>query len=533
LVQLTWQSAPRYLFKLTSHAGTAIIIGAGPAGLTAASELLARTGIRPIVLEMSEYMGGIARTINYKGNRLDIGGHRFFSKSDRVMEWWLKLLPLQVLNDASSAQITYRRRQRAVTSPSAGPDPEREDRVMLLRNRLSRVLFAGRFFDYPLTLSADTVRKLGLFRTLSIGLSYLRSAAFQIHPEKSLEDFFINRFGRQLYQTFFRTYTEKIWGVPCAEISAQWGTQRIKGLSLYRALVNIVTSPKKRETSLIESFLYPKFGPGQMWEEVAGCVKAGGGEILTGWTVDRIEHQSQGRIAAIWAIEAQTGERRRFAGDFFFSTMPVKDLIAALEPAAPAAIREIANGLIYRDFIIVGLLCRSLSVREKLDGGRIRDNWIYIQEPGVQVGRLQIFNNWSPWMVADPDTVWVGLEYFCRESDELWKKRDSELTQLARDELCALQFTAPEDVLDSTVIRIPKAYPAYFGPSYERFGEISAFTDGFENLFLIGRNGMHRYNNQDHSMLAAMMAVDNIVNGVRSRRNLWDLNTEMEYHEEK
>jgi protoporphyrinogen oxidase len=519
---------------------TAIIIGAGPAGLTAARELLERTDIQPIVLEMSEYMGGIARTVNYKGNRLDIGGHRFFSKSDRVMQWWLNLLPLQRL-EGSSVEITYHHQHRAVTSSATAPDPSREDRVMLLRSRLSRILFGGRFFMYPITLSADTVRKLGLFKTLSIGLSYLRCAAFPIRPEKSLEDFLVNRFGWQLYYMFFRAYTEKIWGVPCTQISAEWGAQRIKGLSLYRALVNVLRkllpgrrdgiSQKDKETSLIESFLYPKFGPGQMWEQVAECVKARGGEILTGWRVDRIEQQCQGRISAICATHEQTGERRRIAGDFFFSTMPVKELIAAIDPAAPAEIRKVADGLIYRDFIIVGLLCRRLSVLEKREGGRIRDNWIYIQEPDVQVARLQIFNNWSPWMVSDLETVWVGLEYFCDEAGELWKKGDAELARLAQDELHKLQFVAAEDVLDSTVIRMPKAYPAYFG-SYERFGEIRAFADGFENLFLIGRNGMHRYNNQDHSMLTAMTAVDNIVQGVRSRDNLWDLNTEMEYHEE-
>jgi len=520
---------------------TAIIIGAGPAGLTAAYELLARTDIRPVVLEMSEYMGGIARTVNYKGNRIDIGGHRFFSRSDRVMEWWLNILPLQKL-EGSSALVTYHRRQRRVASSAAAPDPQREDRVMLLRNRLSRVLFAGRFFAYPITLSLETVRTLGIFKTLAIGLSYLRSVVFPLRPEKSLEDFFINRFGRRLYHMFFQSYTEKIWGVPCTRISAEWGAQRIKGLSLYQALINILNSAlpglrsdvshADKETSLMESFLYPKFGPGQMWEEVAGRVRAGGGEIVTGWRVDRLERECDDRIAAIWATHAQTGERRSFAGDFFFSTMPVKELIAAFHPAAPAAVQEVADGLIYRDFIMVGLLCRRLSVRERLEGGGIRDTWIYIQDPDVQVGRLQIFNNWSPYMVSDPDTVWVGLEYFCYETGELWKKPDAELAQLAQDELCKLQFVEPEDVLDSTVIRMPKAYPAYFG-SYDRFGEVSAYTDGFKNLFLIGRNGMHRYNNQDHSMLAAMMAVDNIVNGVRSRDNLWEINTEMDYHEEK
>jgi protoporphyrinogen oxidase len=520
---------------------TAVIIGAGPAGLTAAYELLARTDIRPIVLEMSDCMGGIARTVNYKGNRIDLGGHRFFSKSDRVMDWWLNVLPLQKLED-SSARITYHRRERAVTPAAAAPDPACEDRVMLVRSRLSRVLFTGRFFTYPIALSLDTVRKLGVLKTILIGFSYLRSAAFPIRPEKTLEDFYINRFGRRLYGMFFQSYTEKVWGVPCTEISAEWGAQRVKGLSLFKALANIFQSvlqsrrtdiaQKDKETSLIENFLYPKFGPGQMWDEVAARVKAGGGEILTGWQVDRIERQYNGWIAAIWATSPETGERRRFAGDFFFSSMPVKDLIAAFDPPAPPEIQEIAGGLIYRDFIMVGLLCRRLSVRERLEGGRIKDNWIYVQEPGVQVGRLQIFNNWSPYLVSDPDTVWVGLEYFCNETGELWKKPDAGLAQLAREELRQLQFVEPEDVLDSTVIRMPKAYPAYFG-SYDRFGKIIAYTDGFENLFLVGRNGMHRYNNQDHSMLAAMMAVDNIVQGVRSRDNLWRLNTEMEYHEEK
>jgi protoporphyrinogen oxidase len=269
-----------------------------------------------------------------------------------------------------------------------------------------------------------------------------------------------------------------------------------------------------------------------MWEEVAVRVSAGGGQILTGFRVDRIERQDHRTVTAIWATHTQTGERRRFAGDYFFSTMPVRELIAALDPEAPAPIREIADGLIYRDFITVGVLCRRLSVREKLEGGRIKDNWIYIQEPHVLVGRLQIFNNWSPYMVSDPDMVWIGLEYFCYEGDDLWRKTDSELAALAKDELQQLKFVGPEDVLDSTVIRMPKAYPAYFG-SYDRFGEISAYTDGFDNLFLVGRNGMHRYNNQDHSMLAAMTAVDNIIDGVRSRENLWALNTEMDYHEEK
>ena len=521
---------------------TAIIIGAGPAGLTAAYEFVTRTDIQPIVLEMSELMGGIARTVNYKGNRIDIGGHRFFSKSDRVMQWWLNMLPMQKL-DEGSAEVTYQRQHRSVSTSAEAPDPDREDLVMLLRSRLSRIYFMRRFLTYPIGLSIDTISKLGVFETILIGFSYLRATAFQIRPEKNLEEFFINRFGRRLYATFFKSYTEKVWGVPCHKISAEWGAQRIKGLSIYRALAHMVkgvlpkgetdVSQKGTETSLIERFLYPKFGPGQMWDEAARRVKAGGGQVLTGWRVDRIEHEDHKRITAIMATHAGTGEQRRFEGDYFFSTMPVKELTAALNPVAPPAIREVADGLMYRDFMTVGVLCKKLIIRDKPgDTGIIKDNWIYIQEPDVLVGRLQIFNNWSPYMVSSADKVWVGLEYFCNEGDSLWTRTDAEMVELAKEELAKLNFVEPADVLDTTVIRAPKAYPAYFG-SYDRFGEISKYTDGFDNLFLVGRNGMHRYNNQDHSMLAAMTAVDNIMGGVRSRENLWALNTETDYHEEK
>jgi len=519
---------------------TAIIIGAGPAGLTAAHELLTRTEIHPIVLEMSSYMGGISRTVNYKGNRIDIGGHRFFSKSDRVMKWWLNFLPLEGVED-SNVEITYQNRRRSLAVEGAVADPARDDRVMLVRHRLSRIYFVRRFFTYPITLSVDTIRKLGILKTAWIGLSYLRSVLFPIRPEENLEQFFINRFGRKLYATFFKSYTEKVWGVPCNQISAEWGAQRIKGLSVYKTLVHIlrklvpaggaVLSQKNTETYLIEKFLYPKFGTGQMWEEVARQVIEKGGEILCGWRVEQLEHDTQCRITALWATHKETGERRRFAGDFFFSTMPVRELIAGLEPAAPANVREVSDGLMYRDFITVGLLCRRLKIRES-SGENVRDNWIYIQEPDVLVGRLQIFNNWSPYMVANPDTVWVGLEYFCNDSDPLWRKPEAELIDLAKEELAKLGMLNPEDAIDATVIRMPKAYPAYFG-TYSRFQEIADYTDGFENLFLVGRNGMHRYNNQDHSMLAAMTAVDNIIGNVTSRENLWALNTEEDYHEEK
>ncbi|HYL37513.1 MAG TPA: NAD(P)/FAD-dependent oxidoreductase [Bryobacteraceae bacterium] len=520
---------------------TAVIIGAGPAGLTAAFELCTRTDIHPVVLEKSQAVGGLARTVNYKGNRIDIGGHRFFSKSDRVVDWWLRILPLQATgNDAEL--LTYQNRTRSIYTRLNGLDPDVEDRVMLIRRRLSRIYFRRRFFQYPITPSFDALRNLGMLRVARIGASYLRAVLFP-RRERSLEDFFINRFGGELYRTFFKSYTEKVWGVPCDQMSAEWGAQRVKGLSISRALRSAVRrmwrrpaasgdvlAQKQTETSLIQKFLYPKYGPGQMWEEVAGRVTRDGGEILAGWSAERVEQAGNRRITAIWARHSPSGELRRFPGDFFFSTMPVKELVGAMTPEAPPEIRAVAAGLVYRDFIIVGVLCSRLKAADG-SGRPIQDNWIYIHEPDVLAGRLQIFNNWSPYMVSDSSKTWIGLEYFCGERDPLWRRPDEEMIALARRELAVMNIADPNDCLDATVIRMPKAYPAYFG-SYDQFPRIIEWADRFENLFLIGRNGMHRYNNQDHSMLAAMTAVDNLVAGITSRENLWSLNTEMEHHEE-
>ena len=526
----------------TSRRKKAIIIGAGPAGLTAAYELLTRSSdVQPIVLEKSTYMGGISRTVEYKGNRIDIGGHRFFSKSDRVMDWWLQHMPLEDRH-AGGKVIAYQNQNRAIPHNAATGNG---DAVMLVRERKSRIYFLRKFFEYPIQLTAATLRNLGLLRVTRIGFSYVWSAMFPPKRIENLEQFFISRFGRQLYHTFFKSYTEKVWGVPCDQISAEWGAQRIKGLSITKTIAHMLKKAarsagdlrqKQTETSLIEQFMYPKLGPGQLWEIVADKVRALGGEIHTGINVEGLAVEDN-RIAAVITAD-ENGTRRDFRGDYFFSTMPVKELVNGLRAPVPENVREVANGLQYRDFITVGLLVNKLTinddgVQQKAgDGKPVRDNWIYIQEPEVTAGRLQIFNNWSPYMVSDPNTTWIGVEYFCYDTDAFWKKTDEEISAIASRELEDIGILRRADVLDSTVIRVPKTYPAYFG-AYQRFDEVRSYLDGFENLFLVGRNGMHKYNNQDHSMLTAMTAVDNIIEGRIDKSNIWAVNTEMEYHEEK
>jgi protoporphyrinogen oxidase len=518
----------------------AIIIGAGPAGLTAAYELLQRTDIKPIILEKSGQIGGISKTVNYKGNRMDIGGHRFFSKSDRVMNWWLNMMP--IASTEGAIEISYQNNSRHLkTDPASRPAsaPADPDKVMLIRNRLSRIYFLRKFFTYPIQLSLDTLRKLGLVRTLGILLSYGKARLFPRKLEKNLEDFFINRFGEKLYRLFFKDYTEKVWGIACTSISAEWGAQRIKGISIGKALAHAVRSLKPKssaanadigqkatETSLIERFLYPKYGPGQLWEEVARQIIEKGGEIRLNQEVRAIHTNGQA-ITAIESLDSGAGKVEQYTGDYFFSTMPVKELIAGMNGAVPAHVVAVAEGLQYRDFITVGVLLSKMTTEKMLP-----DTWIYIQEKDVKVGRLQIFNNWSPFMVKDPDTIWLGMEYFCNVTDDFWLLSDQDIQAVAIAELQQMGLAAGEDVLDSTVLRVEKTYPAYFG-TYDRFDEIRQYTDQFANLFLIGRNGMHKYNNSDHSMLTAMVAVDNIAAGVTAKANLWAINTEQEYHEEK
>jgi protoporphyrinogen oxidase len=524
----------------------AIIIGAGPAGLTAAYELVTKTDNTPLIIEQTNDIGGISKTVVHNGNRMDIGGHRFFSKSDTVMKWWQEILPIQgsESKDEILKNIHYQKKSTKVILSPGGPDPEKTDKVMLIRNRLSRIFYLRKFFDYPVTLNGKTIANLGIIRIFKIGFSYVWTQIFPVKNIKTLEDFFISRFGKELYKTFFKDYTEKVWGVPCNKIASDWGAQRIKELSILRALVHAVKSIFRKErsieqkntnTSLIEQFMYPKFGPGQMWETVAKLVEEKGGKVIKNSEVIEFNIDSN-RIIGLTYYDRTTNLRSTINGDFFFSTMPVRDLITAMGSKVPDLVKEISDGLQYRDFITVGLLLNRLKIRNETKiftlNGLVPDNWIYIQERDVKVGRLQIFNNWSPYMVKDLEKVWIGLEYFCNEGDELWGMPDPDFIQFAINELSSIDIIDKSDVLDSTIIHVPKTYPAYFG-TYSQFNIIREFTDKFENLFLVGRNGMHKYNNQDHSMLTAITAVNNIISGEKSKDNIWNINMEEEYHEEK
>ena len=530
----------------------AVIAGAGPAGLTAALELLRTTDVKPVIFEAEDVIGGISRTARYNGNRMDIGGHRFFSKSDTVMDWWQGILPLQ--GAASKDDIAI---GRSVPLVEGGPDPEQTDYVMLCRSRLSRILFLRKLFDYPVSLNGDTIRNLGLWRMFKIGMSYIKVQLLPARKEKSLEDFMINRFGVELYRTFFRDYTEKVWGVPCSKISPDWGGQRIKGLSITKTVIHAVKQifagkkksgaegadirQKDTETSLIGQFLYPKYGPGQLWETVAEKVQQQGGEIHMKAKVVGVNRSADGK--RVESVVVDSGNSTETVPcDYFLSTMPVKELVAAMDNGmtpVPAEVKRVADGLVYRDFITVGLLLDKLLIKNPAKPGTpesklkfVADNWIYVQESDVKLGRIQIFNNWSPYLVADPDKVWIGLEYFATEGDEMWRMPDADFIKFAIAELDKIDVARPEAVRDSVVFHIKKAYPAYFG-TYGEFNKIREYVDPIDNLFLMGRNGMHKYNNMDHSMLAAMEVVKCIRENSSDKTALWNVNSEEDYHEGK
>lgn len=512
-----------------------IIIGAGPAGVTAAVELLKKpTEYNVTILEETDVIGGISQTVKYNGNRMDIGGHRFFSKSDEIMNWWNDLMPIQ--GKPSYDDIKLNREKDFVIG---GPDPEKEDTVMLLRERVSRIYYNHKFFDYPVSLKWDTIKNMGFATTMKAGFSYLKTIFHKL-PETSLENFYINRFGKVLYGMFFEGYTEKLWGRHPKEISADWGAQRVKGLSIRAVLKDMFSkalgkNQKNVETSLIEQFWYPKYGPGQLWELACEKAIAMGATLKKNHKVLSINIEDK-KIKSV-ICETKNG-KVEIKGDIFISSMPIKDLITGIKgEKLPNDIYTNANGLPYRDFVTVGLLLNKLNLKnetkKKTLSNIVPDCWIYVQDTHVKLGRIQIFNNWSPYLVKLPeDTVWIGLEYFCKENDAFWNMTDKECIEFAINELVSMDVIESNNVIDAHREKIKKAYPAYFD-TYENFNDIIKFLNNYDNLFCIGRNGQHRYNNMDHSMLTAINAVKAIKNNSTDKNNIWNVNTEKEYHETK
>ena len=464
-----------------------LIIGGGPAGLTAAYELL-KSGVRSIVFEQDQVVGGLSRTINFKNYYFDLGGHRFFTKVKAVENMWR-----EVLGEA-----------------------------FLLRDRLSRIYYNKKFFYYPLR-PMNALLGLGVWNSILIVTSYLYAQLFPSREEETLEQWVSNRFGQRLFKIFFKTYTEKVWGMPCSEIRGEWAAQRIKGLSLVTALKNALVgngngNRKNVVKTLIDQFDYPKFGPGMMWQEVADIVRKMGSQVWLGariegirWSGDRIE-----------ALEVnRNGQIETVTGTHVISSMPIRDAIQKFQPEVPKEVLEAAKDLKYRDFLTVALIIR----KDHL----FPDNWIYIHDPDVKVGRIQNYKNWSPYMVPDSNHTCLGLEYFCFEGDDLWTMPDDELIELGKRELDALGLVNQKDVEDGKVVRMPKTYPVYDSTYGKSLEVIRRFLGGIKNLQLVGRNGMHRYNNQDHSMFTAMLAAENILG---ANHDLWKVNVEQEYHEE-
>lgn len=466
----------------------AIVIGAGPAGLTAAYEIV-EGGAEAIVFEQAHIVGGISRTDQYKGYRFDIGGHRFFTKVKIVQDWWMNILADE----------------------------------FLVRPRLSRIYYNDKFFDYPLK-PMNALLGLGPVEAVLIGFSYVKAQLFPVKPEENLEQWVSNRFGKRLYSIFFKTYTEKVWGMPCTEIGADWAAQRIKNLDLKTAVKNAFLGQRGSDgevvTTLIEEFHYPRHGPGMMWERVTELLGEKGHPVRMGKRVKTLHHEG-GRIVAVTVVDRE-GNAERHEGTDFISSMPIRELLNAFDPPPPPEVLEAANKLRYRDFLTVGLIVG----KDEL----FPDNWIYIHSEKVKVGRVQNFKNWSPEMVPEEGKSSIGLEYFVQENDEVWSAKDEDLIELAKKEMHTLGLVDEKDVEDGVVIRMPKAYPVYDQVYKEALEVLRGYLDPIENLQLVGRNGQHRYNNQDHSMVTAIYAAHNVLG--KRRRDVWDVNVEQEYHEE-
>ena len=511
----------------------ALIIGAGPAGLTAAYELLTKArDIEVVVFEESDCFGGISKTVNYKGNRMDMGGHRFFSKIPEVNEWWDNMLPMQGAPTYDDIVL-----KREMPVHKGGPDPEKEDRVMLTRHRVSRILFDTKFYDYPISLKPETFKNFGVLTTLKVGFSYLGSMFHKL-PEDNLENFYINCFGRKLYSMFFEYYTENLWGRHPSEIDASWGAQRTKGLSIMGILKDFFgklfkVKNRKVNTSLIEEFKYPKLGPGQLWDVTAAEVEKLGGTIIKNAKVTRV-HKNANNVLTSLTYE-KDGQELTMEGDYFISSMPVRDLVGGMNDV-PADSARIAAGLPYRDYMTLGVLVPKINLVNKTNirtvNNIVPDCWVYVQDRNVKLGRFQIYNNWSPYMIKDLEhTVWIGLEYFVNEGDEYWNMTEEEFAKIGVSEMIKLGLIdSPDVVLDVHMEKVKKAYPAYFD-TYDEIDRLVDYLSSIENLYCVGRNGQHRYNNIDHSMVTSFEAVKNILTGSKDKKNIWSVNTEQEYHE--
>ena len=511
-----------------------VIIGAGPAGLSAGYTILKNSDdYEVVIVDRDKQVGGISKTISYDGNRMDLGGHRFFTKEKKINDLWEEILPIQGKPSYDDKILNTKKE-----FSKNGPNPEKEDKVFLIRNRVSRVYYCKKFFSYPISLSFNTIKNLGFIKTMTSGFSYLKSI-FVKKEENNLENFYINRFGKKLYNIFFEGYTEKLWGRSPKNIDASWGKQRVKGLSIIEILKDAFCKifkikTKKQETSLIEQFHYPKYGPGQMYEEMAKEIIKNGGKILKEHEVIKINN-NKSRIKSI--LCKNKDKVVKIEADYFISSMPVKDLINGMDNI-PKKINNIASNLPYRDFITVGLIIDKLKIKNntkiKTLNNIVPDCWIYIQTSEVKLGRIQIFNNWSPYLVKDIDnTISLGLEFFCFENDEFWNKKDKELVEYAKKELIKIGVIEEDAIIhNSHVEKIQKAYPAYFD-SYSEFDKVRKYLDSYDNLYCIGRNGQHRYNNMDHSMMCGIVCAENIINNIKDKDNIWNINTEESYHEEK
>lgn len=510
-----------------------IIIGAGPAGLTAGYELLKQSNkYEIIILEENNIVGGISKTVNYKGNRMDMGGHRFFSKDKKVNEWWENMLPLQ-----SAPSYDDKILNRNIITNKNGKNPEAENEVMLKRNRVSRIFFDNKFYDYPISFKKETFINMGFVNTIKCGFSYLNSTVKKL-PESNLENFYINRFGKKLYSMFFEYYTENLWGRHPAEIDASWGTQRVKGVSISSIIKDIFSKTlkiknKKIETSLIEEFKYPKLGPGQLWEVTAEKIEAMGGKIIKNAKVTKIHKNHENIITSVTYIK--DNKEYILETNKLISSMPIKDLICGMNNV-PNKELKIAQGLPYRDYMTLGVLVSKINLKNttkiKTINNIIPDCWVYVHDRRVKMGRFQVYNNWSPYLIKDiNNTIWLGLEYFTNEGENLWNMSEESFAKLCIDEMITIGLIdKKEDVLDYHLEKVKKAYPAYFD-TYNEIDTLISYINQIDNLYCVGRNGQHRYNNLDHSMITSFETVKNIINNQKDKTNIWNVNTEKEYHE--